>query len=106
MADVFHLRQLPLKYLDQAQQMAYLGHEQDHIQQDQGLLHLAKRNLELEEVAIKEHLRAAQVFLHITPHLNYNCKPREVPAQLHYPCITNRGPQYKYNMRSTTRLAR
>jgi hypothetical protein len=26
-ADVFCLRQLPLKYLDQAQQMAYLGHK-------------------------------------------------------------------------------
>jgi hypothetical protein len=32
MADVFCLRQLPLKYVDQAQQMAYLGHEQDRIQ--------------------------------------------------------------------------
>ena len=42
MADVFHLRQLPLKYLDQAHQMAYLVHKQDHIQRDQGLLHLAK----------------------------------------------------------------
>jgi hypothetical protein len=58
-ADVFHLRQLPLKYLDQAHQMAYLGHERDHIQQDQGLLHLAKWNLELEETVIKECLRAA-----------------------------------------------
>jgi len=105
-ADVFHLRQLPLKYLNQAQQMAYLGHEQDHIQQDQGLLHLAKWNLELEEAAIKECLRAAQVFLCITPHLNYDQEPGEVPAQLHYPCITNRGAQYKYNMQSTARLAR
>jgi hypothetical protein len=58
-ADVFHLRQLPLKYMDQAHQMAYLGHEWDCIQQDQGLLHLAKQNLELEEAVIKEHLRAA-----------------------------------------------
>jgi hypothetical protein len=31
-ADVFHLRQLPLKYLDQACQMAYLGHKWDCIQ--------------------------------------------------------------------------
>jgi hypothetical protein len=106
MADVFHLRQLPLKYLDQAQQMAYLGHEQDFIVRDQGLLHLAKRNLEMEEAAIKEHLRAALVFLHITPHLNYDCEPGEVPPQLHYPLITNRGPWYKYNIQSTARLAR
>jgi hypothetical protein len=42
MADVFCLRQLPLKYMDQAHQMAYLGHEWDCIQRDQGLLHLAK----------------------------------------------------------------
>jgi hypothetical protein len=41
-ADVFCLRQLPLKYLDQACQMAYVGHKQDRIQWDQGLLHLAK----------------------------------------------------------------
>jgi hypothetical protein len=34
MADVFCLRQLPLKYMDQAHQMAYLGHGWD-----QGLLH-------------------------------------------------------------------
>jgi hypothetical protein len=43
-ADMFHLRQLPLEYLDQAQQIAYLGHEWDHIQGEQGFLHLAKRN--------------------------------------------------------------
>ena len=56
--DVFHLRQLPLKYLDQARQMAYLRHKQDHIQWDQGLLYLAKWNLELEEAVTKEHLKA------------------------------------------------
>jgi hypothetical protein len=48
-----------LKYTDYAWQMAYLGHEWDHIQRDQGLLHLAKRNLELEEATIKVHLRSA-----------------------------------------------
>ena len=79
-ADVFHLRQLPLKYMDQAHQIAYLGHEWDCIQRDQGLLHLAKQNLELEEAAIKECLRAAQVFLCIAPHLDYDQKPGEVPA--------------------------
>jgi hypothetical protein len=52
--------------------MAYLGHEWDHIRCDQGLLHLAKQNLELEEATIKEHLRSAWVFLWIAPHLNYN----------------------------------
>jgi hypothetical protein len=52
--------------------MAYLGHKWDRIQHDQGLLHLAKQNLELKEAAIKECLRAAQVFLCIAPHLNYD----------------------------------
>jgi hypothetical protein len=31
-ADVFCLQQLPLKYMNYAHQMAYLGHERDHIQ--------------------------------------------------------------------------
>jgi hypothetical protein len=106
MVDVFHLRQLPLKYLDQARQMAYLGHEQDHIARDQGLLHLAKRNLELKEVVIKEHLRVSQVFLCIAPHLDYDRGPGEVSPQPHYPHITNRGLWYKYNMQSTARSAR
>jgi hypothetical protein len=105
-ADIFHLRQLLLKYMDHAQQMAYLGHEQNHIQCDQGLLHLAKQNLELEGAVIKEHLRAARVFLCITPHLNYDRKPGEVPAQLLYPHLTNREVRYEHNMQSTARLAR
>jgi hypothetical protein len=89
--DVFHLQQLPLKYMDCARQLVYLGHERDCIQRDQGLVHLAKRNLELEEAAIKECLRTAQVFLCITPHLDYDREPGEVPARLLYPCLTNRG---------------
>jgi hypothetical protein len=105
-ADVFHLRQLPLKYMDCAWKLAYLGHEQDCNQCNQGLLHLAKQNLELKEAAIKEHLRAAQVFLHIVPHLNYNREPGEVPVQLHYPHLTNREAQYEHNIWSTARLAR
>jgi hypothetical protein len=54
----------------------------------------------------KEHLKATQVFLCITPHLNYDQEPEEVPAQLHYPHITNKGVWYKYNMQSTARLVR
>ena len=62
--------------------------------------------MELEKAAIKEHLRAAQVFLHIALHLNYDQEPGEVPAQLLYPRITNSRVQYEYNMQSTARLAR
>jgi hypothetical protein len=40
------------------------------------------------------------------PDLNYNREPGEVPAQLLYPHLTNRGAQYEYNMQSTARLAR
>ena len=97
-ADMFYLQQLPLCYLDQARQMAYLGHEQDCIQRDQGLLHSAKRNLEQEEVVIKECLRAAQVFLCIAPHLNYNKGPGKVSSWLHYPYITNSRARYNYNL--------
>jgi hypothetical protein len=39
--------------------MAYLGHEQEHIQRDRSLLHLAKRHLKQEEAAIKGHLTVA-----------------------------------------------
>ena len=106
MTDIFCLRQLPLKYMDYTWQMAYLGHEWYHIQCDQGLLHLAKQNLELEEAVIKECLRSARVFLQITPHLDDDHEPGKVPARLHYPRITNRGAQYKYNIQSTARLAR
>jgi hypothetical protein len=40
--DIFCLRQLPLKYMDCTWQLAYLGHEREWNQCDQGLLHLAK----------------------------------------------------------------
>jgi hypothetical protein len=105
-ADVFHLWQLPLKYMDYARQLAYLGHEWEQNQHDQGLLHVTKWNLELEEAAIKEHLKAARVFLHIAPHLDYNREPGEVPAWFLYPCLTNREAWYEHNMWSTARLAR
>jgi hypothetical protein len=85
--------------------MAYLWGEQERIQRDQGVAFLAKCNLEHEEAAIKERLRVARVFLQLAPHLDYDCKPGEVPAQLTYSRLTNRGPRYENASRSMARLA-
>ena len=80
-----------------AKQSAYLGWERGRIDQEQGYLHLAKRQLELEEEGIKQHLTAARVSLHITPHLDHDREQGEVPFTLSYPCITTRGARYDTN---------
>jgi len=95
--DIFRLSQLPMHYLETARQAAYLGQEREHNEQEQRYLHLAKRQLEQEEEGIKQCLTAAQVSLHITPHLDYDREQGEVPADLFYPHVTNRPTRYKTN---------
>jgi|SRR6267142_1232427 len=96
-AEVFRLRQLPLRYLDLARQSAYLGRERGRIQQEQQYIHLAKRQLKQEEEAIKQWLTATQVSLHLAPHLDYDREQGEVPLELLYSCITNRPAHYSVN---------
>src|SRR6267142_1011667 len=80
-----------------AKQSAYLGRERGRIDQEQWYLHLAKRQLELEEEGIKQCLTDARVSLCIAPHLNHDREPGEVPSTLTYPCITTRGACYDTN---------
>jgi len=96
-AEIFRLCQLPLCYLDLARQSAYLGRERGRIQQEQQYLHLTKWQLEQEEEAIKQCLTAAQVSLHIAPHLDYDREQGEVPPELFYPHVTNRPVCYSVN---------
>jgi len=96
-AEIHRLRLLPLRYLDMARQSAYLGRERGHIDQEQRYLHLAKRQLELEEEGIKQRLTATRVSLHIAPHLDHDREQGEVPFTLSYPCITTRGARYDTN---------
>jgi len=96
-ADIFRLRQLPLRYLDTARQNAYLAKERGWIDQEQRYLHLAKRQLEIEEEGIKQRLNDARVSLRIAPHLDHDREPGEVPSTLTYPRITTRGARYNTN---------
>jgi len=96
-AELFRLCQLPLRYLDLARQSAYLGRESGRIQQEQQYIHLAKRQLEQEEEAIKQRLTAARVSLCIAPHLDYDREPGEVPSEMFYTRITNRPARYTTN---------
>jgi len=80
-----------------ARQSAYLGQERGRIDQEQRYLHLAKRQLELEEEGIKQCLTAARVSLRITPHLDHDREQGEVPSALSYPRITTRGARYNTN---------
>ena len=96
-AEIHRLRLLPLRYLDMARQSAYLGRERGCIDQEQWYLHLAKRQLELEEEGIKQRLTAARVSLRITPHLDHDREQGEVPSTLTYPHITTRGARYDTN---------
>ena len=96
-AEIFRLRQLPLHYLDLAKQSAYLGRESGRIQQEQQYVHLAKRQLDQEEDAIKQRLTAARVSLHLTPHLNYDREQGEVPPKMFYTRMTNRPARYSTN---------
>jgi len=83
--------------LDMARQNAYLAKERGRIDQEQRYLHLAKRQLEMEEEGIKERLKAARVSLHIAPHLDHDREQGEVPSTLSYPRITTKGARYDTN---------
>src|SRR6266850_26342 len=79
-----------------ARQNAYLAKERGQIDQEQRYLHLAKRQLEIEE-GIKQHLNTARVSLRIAPHLDHDREPGEVPSTLTYPRITTKGARYDTN---------
>ena len=105
-AEIFRLRQLPMKHLENARQVAYLEREAERIQREIGYHHLAKGQLEAEEASIRRRLTEARVFMRISDHLDYDREPGEVPSSITYPNITTRPARYNVNVRTTGRPGR
>jgi hypothetical protein len=99
-SEVFRLRQLPMRRLENARHAAYLEREKERIQREIGYLELGRKQLDTEEANIRRRLSAARVFMRISDHLEYDMEPGEVPHSVLYPRLTNRPARYNVNTRS------
>ena len=93
-AEVYRLRRIVHRQQEALHRRYVLQEEDRQLRQRWAGVYDLEQGLEQEEASIKQHLKDAQVFLHLEAHCSVDREPGEVPSTMHYTELTGRVAKY------------